>query len=74
ISEFIGGAFMARHKYLNGYVGLQFDAGFTQGRRPYDFYLGAPLNDKRYDLFVGIKVGYILPIFLQSSEKEFFYY
>ncbi len=65
---------MARRKYFGGYAGLQIDAAFTGGRRPYDFYTNAPLHDKRYDIFVGIKLGYILPIFLQASEKEFFYY
>ena len=74
ISQFVGGTFMSRKKYLSCYAGLQFDAAFTQGRRPYDFYLMAPLHDTRFDLFVGLKIGYIIPIFLQTSEKEFFYY
>lgn len=74
LSQFIGGTFMARRKYFSGYAGLQFDAGFTRDRRPYDFYSMQVLNDKRYDLFVGIKVGYILPVWLKTSEKEFFYY
>jgi len=74
ISQFVGGTFMARRKYLSFYGGLQLDAAYTQGRRPYDFYLMAPLHDNRLDLFLGIKIGYIIPIFLQTSEKEFFYY
>lgn len=74
VSQFIGATFMARRKYFSGYAGLQFDAAFTQGRRPYDFYLMEPLHDKRVDLFLGIKIGYIIPIFLQTSEKEYYYY
>lgn len=74
ISQFIGGIFMARRKYVSAYAGLQFDAGFTQGRRAYDFYSMAPLNDKRIDLFLGIRVGWIIPVFTQTSEKEYYYY
>ncbi|HWB64822.1 MAG TPA: hypothetical protein VG603_15000, partial [Chitinophagales bacterium] len=74
ISQFIGGIFMARRKYFSGYAGLQFDAAYTEGRRSYDFYSHAPLNDKRIDMFLGIKVGYIIPVFLQTSEKEYYYY
>ena len=74
ISQFIGATFMARRKYFSGYAGLQFDAAFTQGRRPYDFYLGEPLHDKRVDMFLGFKIGYIIPVFLQASAKEYYYY
>ncbi len=59
---------------FSGYAGFQFDAAFTRDRRPYDFYTMQVLNDKRNDLFVGIRVGFILPVWLKVSEKEFFYY
>lgn len=74
ISQFIGGIFLERKKFFSFYGGFQFDVAFTQGRRNYDFYLQAPLKDKRIDLFVGIKLGWVIPIFTQTSEKEFFYY
>ena len=74
ISQFIGGVFMARRKYVSAYAGLQFDLAFTQGRRPYDFYTMAPLHDKRIDMFLGIRIGWIIPVFTQTSEKEYYYY
>lgn len=73
ISQFIGGLFMARRKYVSAYAGVQFDLGFTQGRR-YDFYSMQPLHDKRLDMFLGIRVGWIIPVFTQTSEKEYYYY
>lgn len=73
LSQFIGGIYMERKKFVSFYGGLQFDIGFTKGRRPYDFYLKQPLNDKRLDMFIGIKIGWIIPIFLQASDKEFYY-
>ena len=74
ISQFIGGIFMARRKYVSLYGGLQFDLAFTQGRRPYDFYSTKPLHDKRIDIFLGLRVGWIIPVFTQTSEKEYYYY
>ena len=74
ISQFIGGVFMARRKYVSAYAGLQFDLAFTQGRRPYDFYSMQPMHDKRIDMFLGIRVGWIIPVFTQTSEKEYYYY
>lgn len=74
ISQFVGGIFMARRKYVSAYAGVQFDLGFTQGRRPYDFYAQRPMHEKRLDMFLGIRVGWIIPVFTQSSEKEYYYY
>jgi hypothetical protein len=74
ISQFAGYTFMARRKYFCGYAGLQFDAGFTADRRPYDFYLMAPLKSQGVDMFLGLKIGYMIPVFLLTSEKEYYYY
>jgi hypothetical protein len=74
ISQFIGGIFLERKRFVSVYGGLQFDVGFTQGRRNFDFYSMAPLKDKRLDMFLGIKVGWVIPVFTQVSEKEYFYY
>lgn len=74
ISEFVGATFMARRKYLSAYLGLQFDLALTQNRRPFDFYEMKKLTGNNVDMFLGIKVGYIIPVFLQTSEKEYFYY
>lgn len=74
LSQFIGGVYMERKKFVSFYGGLQFDIGFTKGRRPYDFYLKQPLNDSRLDMFIGVKIGWIIPIFLQASDKDYYYY
>lgn len=74
LSQFIGGIFMERKRFISAYAGLQFDIGFTENRRNYDFYTMGKLSEKRLDMFLGIKVGWIIPYFLQASEKEFYYY
>ena len=74
ISQFIGGNYMLRRKFVSGYAGLQVNLSYTQNQRPYDFYTMGKLNDKGVDVFIGLKVGWVIPVFLQASEKEFFYY
>ncbi|MFN8288556.1 MAG: hypothetical protein U0V74_17505 [Chitinophagales bacterium] len=74
ISQFVGGTFMARRKYYSFYAGLQFDVAFTKDRRNFDFYEQRKLTENRVDMFLGLKVGWILPIFLQANEKEYYYY
>ena len=74
ISQFIGGIFLHRKTFASAYIGFQFDVAFTQGRRNYDFYNMAPLKDKRVDIFLGVKIGWIIPVFTTTSEKEYFYY
>jgi hypothetical protein len=74
ISQFIGGIFMERKKFISLYGGVQFDVAFTQNRRPYDFYTKAKDTQKRVDLFLGIKLGWIIPVFLQASDKVEYYY
>lgn len=74
LSQFIGGIFLERKRFISAYVGLQFDIGFTENRRNFDFYTKAKLSEKRVDMFLGIKIGWIIPYFLQASEKEYYYY
>ena len=74
LSQFIGGEFMARRKFISGYAGLQVDVSYTENRRPYDFYTMSKLNDKGVDVFIGLKLAWVIPVFLQTSDKEFFYY
>jgi hypothetical protein len=74
LSQFIGYNYMARSKFLSGYIGVQADLSYTVNERPYDFYTQGKLDDKGVDLFLGLKAGFTIAKYLQSSEKEFFYY
>lgn len=74
VSLMVGGMFTARKKLYSFYGGLQADIAFTYSRRNYDFYAQRKLNEKRVDALIGIKLGWVLPIFLQTTEQELFYY
>jgi hypothetical protein len=74
LSQFVGYNYMARSRFFAGYIGLQADLSYTENVRPYDFYTMGKLNDKGVDLFLGLKVGFIIAKYMQASEKEYFYY
>jgi hypothetical protein len=71
ISQFIGGMWMERRKFVSVYGGLQFDLGFTQNRRPMNFDTMTKDTQKRLDMFLGIKVGWIIPVFTQTDVREY---
>lgn len=74
ISQFVGGIFMQRKKLYSFYAGVQYDIAFTANRRNFDFYEMRKLSGGQVDMMLGVKIGWILPVFLEASEKEFFYY
>lgn len=76
VSQFVGMTFVKKHGWLDFYAGAEFDAAFAHSRRNYDFYLMAPLVQKQLDLFLGFKVGWILPVFRKNvyPNKEIYYY
>ena len=73
LQEFIGYQIMSQDRRMNFYFGLEFYQAFTQGRRSFDINLMAPDDEKRTDLSFGLKVGWIVPIYLQKSEQEIYY-
>lgn len=80
ISQFIGYIYMGNNRSLNFYGGVEFIQAFTKNRRIYNYDDGAPDTRDKYDIFIGLKVGYIFPIYRKgtgannnSKEKEYFY-
>ncbi|MCS6934201.1 MAG: hypothetical protein NZM35_03495 [Chitinophagales bacterium] len=74
LSLLTGGLFLDRKKLYSFYGGVQLDAAYTQNRRPFDFYEQRKLNEKRIDMSIGFRLGWVLPIYQHASEKEYFYY
>ena len=53
--------------------GFEFIEGFTAGRRDYNYSTGKADNTKRFDLLMGVKVGWVLPFYKQAPEKFYTY-
>ncbi|MFN8310441.1 MAG: hypothetical protein U0T73_10805 [Chitinophagales bacterium] len=72
VSVFAGIIRLERHKYLNLYFGPQFDLGFTQNMRSWDFAEKRKLDEKRVDMMIGIKLGWMVPVFLNKDNEEYY--
>lgn len=68
LSEFVGYVYFGKQQLVNFYAGVEFYQGFTQSRRSYDFNLMGPDLQKRRDNLIGIKVGWIIPIYKRLPD------
>jgi hypothetical protein len=54
-------------------VGIEFNQGFTQGRRTWDFNANKSGLDKRFDTTTALKIGILVPIYTKSAQDEEFF-
>jgi len=73
VNEFVGYHYQSNDRKLNFYGGFDFFQSFTNGRREYDFPSRSQLIGDRLDLMYGIKIGLILPIYIEASPDEIYY-
>jgi len=73
LNQFIGYQYLSNKKLINFYVGFDFHQGFTQNRRTVNFNTGVPDTRNRLDLLVGLKAGWILPLYGRDSKEMLFY-
>ena len=72
-SQFLGYAFFSNNKLLNFFGGFECTEAWTQSLREYDFDNRSKDTRKRLDLFLGFKVGWIIP-FYRKTGTVFYYY
>lgn len=73
LNQFIGYQHLSNKKLINFYVGFDFHQGFTQNRRTVNFNTGLADTRNRLDMLVGLKVGWILPLYGRESKEILFY-
>ncbi|MFM7016968.1 MAG: hypothetical protein ACKOX3_11645 [Bacteroidota bacterium] len=71
--QFVGYQYLGNKRLVNFFGGFEFIEGFTSGKRTYNFSSGIADNSKRFDLFMGIKVGWVMPFYKQAPEKFYTY-
>lgn len=69
LRQYIGYQYLGNKQMLNFNFGIDINQGFTQGRRSYLFETGLPDNEKRTELFIGLRVGWSLPLYKRASDK-----
>jgi len=72
IEQYVGYLYLSDNGLINFHLGLDVMWGFTQGRRDFLFDVRKPGNDKRNDILIGIRGGWILPAFKRKSEEFYF--
>ncbi|MFB6306959.1 MAG: hypothetical protein ABEH43_08235, partial [Flavobacteriales bacterium] len=73
LNEFIGYQHLSNNGFFNFYVGFNLKQGFTTTTRDYNIDSRKKIDTKtRSDLFYGIQLGWILPLY-NKSQNNFFY-
>ena len=73
LSQFIGYTYLDVRKRINLYAGLEFNEAFTKNRRSWNYNMNAKDDVRRNDILIGIKIGWILPIYFMPTDKYYYY-
>lgn len=71
LHQFVGYVYFGNKRLINFFAGLEGIQGFTQNRRSYNFDTMSVDDKKRFDVLIGIKAGWILPLYTKPDK---FYY
>ena len=71
INQFIGYINFSNKKMINFFAGIEFTEGFTQNKRPYNFDTGLKDDKQRTDILVGLKVGWLFPLYKRVADKYY---
>ncbi len=72
VEQYVGYMYFSQNRLINFSFGVDFLAGFTQGRRSFLYDVMRPDTQKRLDLLMGLRVGWFIPMFRRSSEELLF--
>lgn len=68
VEQFAGYSYFAHNGLLNFNIGVDVMVGFTRGRRDYLYDVMRSDNAQRIDMLVGLRGGWMIPIFKRKSE------
>ncbi len=71
ISQFLGYNYLSQNRLINFNFGFEFYEGFTQSLRGFNYDTGLPDTQKRLDVMIGFRFGWILPLYKRT--KDFYY-
>ena len=73
LKQFIGYQHLDPVKRVNVLAGIEFQEGFTNPMRSYDYDLRKAETGRRMDILIAPKIGLIIPIYTKKrSDEEFF--
>lgn len=72
LNQFIGYVHFSNNRKINYFAGIEAIEAFTQSRRAYYFAEMLRPDEKRFDMLIGIKLGWSFPLYSKAS-REFYY-
>ncbi|MBC7383054.1 MAG: hypothetical protein H7296_08685 [Bacteroidia bacterium] len=70
-TQFVGYKYISNNRLANCYFGFEFYEGMTQSMRGFNYDTGLADNQKRLDVLIGFRFGWILPLYKRT--KDFYY-
>ena len=70
---FIGYQYLSNKKLVNFYGGVEFYYAWTKSCRNYDFNLWGKDNTQYRDAMIGIRIGWILPVYRHNPDEYYYY-
>ena len=70
--QYIGYHNMSNNKLINFTIGLEAIEGFTRGMRDYQIDLMGPYLNNRLDIYIGLRIGWVFPIFRQIPDDYYY--
>lgn len=74
LSQFIGYMHHSKNRFYNFYIGIETVQAFTKSLRGYNYDQMAYDNESRLDMTYGIRLGWTIPIYLNSKKQDEFYF
>ena len=72
LKQYIGYQNMSNNKLVNFTIGIEAIEGFNRGMRDYQIDLMGPYTENKFDVYLGIRVGWFFPV-LRKNPNEFYY-
>lgn len=72
VSEFIGYRLLSNRRLINIFGGIEFSQAWTKNRRDLNFDSGMPDNAQRMDIQTGVRLGFTLPLYKQTTQEYYY--
>lgn len=69
-TQFIGYSYQSHNRFYNFFIGIDLMEAFTHSIRGYNYDTMLPDNQKRTDITVGGRIGWMIPIYLRTKNKD----
>ena len=71
--QYLGYQYLVAKNRYHLRLGMEFNQGFTQGRRTWDFNANTSGLTKRFDRTIALKFGLIVPVYTKDKDDEEFF-